>query len=53
MSRFILNLRMLDRSPALATVSIGTQVEDSLHFDSGAFDNLGAPLDIDDDNHRE
>lgn len=53
MSRFILNLRTLDQSPVLTSISVDTQAATSVRFASGPFDNLGAPLDVDDENLRE
>ena len=53
MSRFILNLRTLDQSPVLTSISVETQAATSVRFASGPFDNLGAPLDVDDENLRE
>ncbi|TBU54175.1 hypothetical protein BD310DRAFT_980555 [Dichomitus squalens] len=52
MSRFILNLRTLDQSPVLTTISAGTQIASSLRFAQDPFDNLGEPLDVDDEDHK-
>ncbi|TBU29691.1 hypothetical protein BD311DRAFT_259983 [Dichomitus squalens] len=52
MSRFILNLRTLDQSPVLTAISAGTQVASSLRFAQDPFDNLGEPLDVDDQDHK-
>ena len=54
MSRFILNLRLLDQTPQIATISVGSGPAEPLHFAAPeAFGNLGSPLDVDDRNHHE